>query len=87
MFSGGCIFIDHASGCMSIKHQVAINYTESINEKPTFERESQIQGVVIKGYHNDNKIFNASEFMEEPLKKHQKIRFSGAGDLHKNGAA
>ena len=27
MYSGGCVFIDHASGYVSIKHQVAINAT------------------------------------------------------------
>ena len=69
MFSGGCVFIDHASGYVSIKHQVAINATETVKEKITFEREAQSQGVVIKGYHTDNGIFNSSEFMEELLKK------------------
>ena len=64
MFSGGFVFIDHASGYVSINHQVAINGTETFNAKPTFEREAQSQGVVIKGYHTDNGIFNASEFME-----------------------
>ena len=42
---------------------------------------------MIKGYHTDNEIFNSSEFMEELLKKQQKIRFSGAGASHQNGAA
>ena len=42
---------------------------------------------MIKGYHTDNGIFNSSEFMEEMLKKQQKIRFSGAGASHQNGAA
>ena len=55
--------------------------------KLTFEREAQSQGVVIKGYHTDNGIFNSTEFMEELLKKQQKIRFSGAGASHQNGAA
>ena len=72
---------------MSIKHQLTINDTETAKTKLTFEREAQIQGVVIKGYHTDNGIFNESEFMEELLKKHQKIRFSGAGASYKNGAA
>ena len=70
---------------MIINHQVAINATETVKEKLTFEREAQIQGVVIKGYHTDNEIFNSSEFMEGLLKKHQKIRFSEAGASHKNG--
>ena len=42
---------------------------------------------MIKGYHTYNGIFNASEFMEELLKKQQKIRFSGAGASHQNGSA
>ena len=42
---------------------------------------------MIKGYHTDNGIFNSSEFMEELLKKQQKIRFSGAGASYQNGAA
>ena len=60
MFSGGCVFIDHASGYVSIKHQVAINSTEAFKAKLTFEREAQSQGVVIMGYHTDNGIFNSS---------------------------
>ena len=60
IFSGGCVFIDHASGYVSIKHQVAINATETVKAKLTFESEAQIQGVVIKEYHTDTGIFNAS---------------------------
>ena len=82
MFSGGCVFIDHVSGYVSIKHQLAIKSTETVKAKRTFEREDQSQGVVINGYQNDNGIFNASEFMEELSKKQKKIRFSGAGALH-----
>ena len=59
MFSGGYLFIDHSSGYVSIKHQVAINDTENFKAKLTFEREAQSQGVVIKGYNTDNGIFNA----------------------------
>ena len=59
IFSGGCVFIYHASGYMSIKHQVAIKASETVKAKLTFEREDQSQVVVIKGYHTDNWIFNA----------------------------
>ena len=51
-------------GYVSIKHQMAINATETFKEKITFEIEAQSQGVVIKRYHTDNGVFNASEFME-----------------------
>ena len=43
MFPGGFVFIDHASGYVSIKHQVAINATEIVKTKITFEREAQSQ--------------------------------------------
>ena len=64
MFSGGCVFIDHVSGYVSIKHQVAIKDTETVKSKLTFESEVQSQLVVIKGYHTDNAIFNSSDFMK-----------------------
>ena len=60
MFSEGYIFIYHTSGYVIIKHQVDINFTETVKEKLTFEREAQSQVVVIKRYHTDNGIFNAS---------------------------
>ena len=64
MFSGGCAFIDHVSFYMSINQQVSINSTETGKAKLTFERGGQSQAVVIKGYHTENLIFNASEFIE-----------------------
>ena len=64
MFSGRCVSIYHDSGYVRIKHQVDINATETVKEKIAFEREAQIKGVAIKGYHTDIAIFNASDFME-----------------------
>ena len=60
MFSGRCVFIDHTSVYVSIKNQVAISATETVKEKLDFDREAKSYGVVIKGYHTDNRIFNAS---------------------------
>ena len=54
---------------MIIKHQVAINATETFKGKLSFDKDDQIQGVVIKGYHAHNGVFGASYFMEELLKK------------------
>ena len=42
---------------------------------------------MIKGYHTDNGIFNASDCIEELLEKQRKIRFSGAGASHQNVVA
>ena len=69
---------------MRINHQVAINATETVKAKLTFEMEDKSQGIMINEYHTD--IFNTSKFMEELLKKQQKLRFSGAGASHQNGA-
>ena len=57
------VFISHARGYVSIKHKVAINDTETARAKLTLEREDEIQGVTIKGYHTNDGIFNALEFM------------------------
>ena len=69
IYSGGCVLIDHVSGYMRIKNQVAINATENIKAKITFEREQKSQGIMINVYNTDNGIFNTSNFMEELLKK------------------
>ena len=87
MYSGGCVLIEHESGYMRIKHQVAINATENDKEKLTFEMEDKSQGVMINIYHTDNGIFNTSKFMEKLLNKQQKISFSGASASHQNGSA
>ena len=39
IFSGGCVFIEHVSGYVSIKHQMAIKTAENFKAKLTFERE------------------------------------------------
>ena len=66
---------------MGIKHQVAINATETVKGNNAFKREDQIQGVMIKGYHTDNGVFNAT------YNNQQNIKFSGAGSSYQNGAA
>ena len=62
---------------------MAINATETVKAKLTFEREDKSQGVMTNKYHTD--ISNTSKFMEELLKKQQKLRFSAAGASHQNG--
>ena len=54
-----------------------INITKTVNYKITYEREDQIWGVEIKGYHTENGFFNASEFMEDMFNRQQNIRFVG----------
>ena len=87
MFSGGCVCIYHANGYVIKKNQVDINATETVKSKITFEREAQSQLVVINGYHTNNWVFNALEFMEEMLNNQPNIKFSGDGASHKNGSS
>ena len=42
--------------------------------------------MIIKVYHTDNGIFNASNFMENMLKNQKKIMFGGYGASHQNGS-
>ena len=57
----------HASGYMSIKHQVDINATETVKAKLIFEKEDKSQGVMINIYETD--IFNTAKFMQDLFKK------------------
>ena len=59
IFSGGCVFVDHTSGYISINNQVAKNYSAYSGVKMTLQRKGQSWVVVIKIYHNDNGIFNS----------------------------
>ena len=63
-----------------------ITTTENVREKLTVEWAYKSQGVMINVYHTDNGIFNASNFMEELLKKQKKIISSGDSASYQNGA-
>ena len=84
-FPSGCILVDHASDFISINNQVAIAFTENDKAKPKFQRDAQIQVLVIKEYHTDNQFVNASDYMQYLFKNEQKIRYIGAGTSHQNG--
>ena len=68
ILSYGCVFVNYAGGFMSTKQQVTINSTKNVKTKLNFYGEYQIKGVVIKGYHIDNEVFNTSEVMDDMLK-------------------
>ena len=86
-FCGGAIFVDHATGYVSVQHQITLGAADTIQSKIRYERAALEDGVIIQGYHTDNGVFTAKEFMEELLSKGQNIRFSGAGAGHQNGVA
>jgi hypothetical protein len=87
MYTGGCIFYDHASQYISVKMQVHLNIPETIQAKLAFEREMFQYGIVINYYHTDNGIFSTKDFINEIQNNLQGIKFSGVGGHHQNGGA
>ena len=87
MYSGGCIFVDHASGFIHVEPQVNFTATETLRAKQAFEKVMHNMGVTVRSYHADNLIFNAHEFVSEIERRQQDIRFSGVGAHHQNALA
>lgn len=86
-YSGGVIFVDHATGHIDVRHQVHLDAAETIEAKIKYEREAYNTGVIVQQYHTDNGIFGTAEFVDELLSKEQTVRFSGVGAPHMNGIA
>jgi hypothetical protein len=87
MFSGGCIFVDHASGFVHIEHQVSFTAGQTLEAKHRFERKMHNLGVTVLAYQSDNGVFSAAEFVNEINCDNQQIRYSGVGAHHQNGVA
>ena len=86
-FSGGTIYVDHASGKIFAHHQVSTNAGETLMGKRIFEREAHQNGFRIKKYHGDNGVFVSEEFRQDCLLKNQLLDLSGVGAHHQNGRA
>jgi hypothetical protein len=54
MYSGGCIFVDHATGFVDIQHQVSMTSHETLQSKHKFEGVARDCGVIIQSYRSDN---------------------------------
>jgi hypothetical protein len=86
-YSGGTIYVDHASGKIFLHHQVSLRAGETLVGKRIFEREAHQCGFRVKKYHGDNGIFSSNEFRSDCLHKDQILDFSGVGAQHQNGRA
>jgi hypothetical protein len=88
MYTGGCIFIDHASGFIFVEHQVSLNSHETLKVKERFERMCRNTGVTPQEYLADNsQTFTSAEFSRNLANFKQVIRFAGVGAHHLNGIA
>jgi hypothetical protein len=86
-YSGGTLFVNHASSLMYLRHQVSLRTSEMIKAKRSFEQFASSQGVTIKNYQADNFPFGSAEFRAHIDAESQEIRFSGVGAHHQNGVA
>lgn len=86
-YTGGTIFVDHASGLIWLQNQVSLRTGETLRAKMKFERFAAGFGVKIKKYHGDNGVFAANEFRDHVQQHGQSLEFSGVGAHHQNGVA
>ncbi|KAI2501349.1 hypothetical protein MHU86_13085 [Fragilaria crotonensis] len=88
MYTGGCIFVDHASGFVHVELQVNLNTHETLKAKEKFELTCRQYGVVPQEYLADNsKIFTSAEYTRNLSTFSQIMRFAGVGAHHHNGIA
>ena len=87
MHHGGAIFVDHASGHISIRHQVSLNASDTIQAKLSFKHEAFNNGVTVSSYHCDRGTFAAKDFVAALNKKDQTIRYSGANIGFQSGVS
>ena len=86
-FTGGTLFVDHATSYVFARHQVSLRAGDTVASKHAFERDAHTMGVPIKGYRADNVPFNSREFIHDLEILNQTISFSGTGAHHQNGVA
>ena len=87
-YTGGCIFVDHASGYIFIEHQVHLNTQETLEAKKACENHFRDFGVVVSEYLSDNgSVFTSKQYTEHLLMFGQVNSFAGVGAHHHNGIA
>jgi hypothetical protein len=86
-YTGGTIFVDHASGLIFVRNQVSLRAGETVVSKKAFELLATSFGVTIKGYMADNLPIDSNEFKVDLLAKNQVLELSGVGAHHQNGVA
>ena len=88
LYCGGCLFVDHASGFVHVKHQSSLSSHDTMRAKEKIELFCRDHGVLPQKYMSDN----ASAFTSKSFTDHLRIyrqwnSFAGAGAHHHNGIA
>ena len=86
-YTGGAIYVDHASGKLFHFPQVHLDGPETIRGKQVIEQEALDLGWSVKAYHSDNGIFSSDAFRAHCDELNQTLSFSAPGAKHQNGIA
>ena len=87
-YTGGCIFVDHASGHIDVEFQTHLNSHETVKAKEQYELRCRDNGVIPQEYLTDNgAAFTSREYTNHLGDLHQHARASGVGAHHQNGRA
>ena len=88
LYSGGCIFADHASGSIHIEFQSSLSTHATLVAKEAFEKKCRDNGILPQKYTSDNgSAFTSKGFSQHLADFKQIIKFAGAGAHHHNGIA
>jgi transposase InsO family protein len=84
MYSGGCLFVDHATN--HIELQAHLTNHETLKAKGAYELMCRDHSVVPQSYLSDNgSAFTSGDFSKRLAAFEQVILFAGVGDHHSNG--
>ena len=86
-YTGGALYVDHASGKIFHHPQTDLSATSTIHGKQLVEAAAREIGRTVKAYHSDNGVFSSQEFKAHCTSLGQCITFSGVGAHHQNGVA
>lgn len=89
MYSGGCLFVDHASSYIHVKFQTHLNTHETLTTKNNFEMMCHDHRVVLPQSFltNNGSAFTSSGFSDKMCDFSQVIQFAGMGAHHHNSTA
>ena len=88
MYSGGALFVDHASKAVFVNMQIGMTTHETLGSKLEFENWLLDHGAVAQSYMSDNaKCFTNNEYTRELQNFGQIKQFAGVGAHHHNALA
>ena len=86
-YTGGTIFVDHATGFTFTRHQISLRIGETLQAKHEFEAFMGQFGIKVQAYRADNHPFGKPTFIRDCEIQDQTLTFSGVGAHFQNGVA